>query len=139
MVRVAFKPTATIARNQRTVSRDGRDIELRARGRHDPCVVGYAVPLLPAPALDGVPELWFSSFGFEFGVGMQSLISYEVLHTHCHMLPGRSRAHSSPASLDTVLCAIEALVLVCLAQMSVAGCICVQGSETILPHLVVSR
>ena len=47
MVRVAFKPTATIARNQRTVSRDGRDIELRARGRHDPCVVGYMGPLLP--------------------------------------------------------------------------------------------
>ena len=68
---------------------------------------------------------------------MKSLNSYEVLHTHCHMLPGRSRVHSSPASLDTVLCAIEALVL--LAQMSVAGCICVPGSEAILPHLVVSQ
>ena len=58
MVRVAFKPTATIARNQRTVSRDGRDIELRARGRHDPCVVGYMVPLLP---LTVVPLHWAAS------------------------------------------------------------------------------
>ena len=55
VVRVAFKPTATIARNQRTVSRDGRDIELRARGRHDPCVVSYVIPLLPVTA---VPLHW---------------------------------------------------------------------------------
>ena len=63
MVRVAFKPTATIARNQRTVSRDGRDIELRARGRHDPCVVGYAVPFLLVTA---VPLHWmeFLNCGF---------------------------------------------------------------------------
>lgn len=39
VLRVAFKPTATIARTQRTVSRAGQDVELLARGRHDPCVV----------------------------------------------------------------------------------------------------
>lgn len=48
VIRVAFKPTATIARKQQTVSRDGQDIELLARGRHDPCVVPRAVPMVEA-------------------------------------------------------------------------------------------
>jgi chorismate synthase len=46
VIRVAFKPTATIARRQATVSRGGEDIELLARGRHDPCVVPRAVPMV---------------------------------------------------------------------------------------------
>ena len=78
MVRVAFKPTATIARNQRTVSRDGRDIELRARGRHDPCVVGYAVPLLPVTAVPrhwaGVAAIPSSAFNFEVGVKLTGFL-----------------------------------------------------------------
>ncbi|KAL5210181.1 hypothetical protein ABZP36_005804 [Zizania latifolia] len=37
--KVAFKPTATIGRKQNTVSREHEDVELLARGRHDPCVV----------------------------------------------------------------------------------------------------
>lgn len=48
MIRVAFKPTATIAQRQATVSRAGEDIELLARGRHDPCVVPRAVPMVEA-------------------------------------------------------------------------------------------
>ncbi|CAI7858035.1 unnamed protein product, partial [Closterium sp. NIES-53] len=39
VVRVAFKPTSTITRSQRTVTREGVETELKARGRHDPCVV----------------------------------------------------------------------------------------------------
>ncbi|KAI7836349.1 hypothetical protein COHA_009771 [Chlorella ohadii] len=46
VIRVAFKPTATIAQRQATVSREGKDIELLARGRHDPCVVPRAVPMV---------------------------------------------------------------------------------------------
>ena len=46
MIRVAFKPTSTISRKQRTVSRDGQDVDLIARGRHDPCVVPRAVPMV---------------------------------------------------------------------------------------------
>ena len=42
--RVAFKPTATIARRQRTVTGSGEDTELAARGRHDPCVLPRARP-----------------------------------------------------------------------------------------------
>ena len=48
VLRVAFKPTATIARKQKTVSRAGEDVELLARGRHDPCVVPRAVPMVEA-------------------------------------------------------------------------------------------
>lgn len=48
VIRVAFKPTATIAQRQATVSREGKDIELLARGRHDPCVVPRAVPMVEA-------------------------------------------------------------------------------------------
>lgn len=46
VIRIAFKPTATIARKQQTVSRAGSDVELLARGRHDPCVVPRAVPMV---------------------------------------------------------------------------------------------
>ena len=48
VLKIAFKPTATIARKQQTVSRSGEDIELIARGRHDPCVVPRAVPMVEA-------------------------------------------------------------------------------------------
>jgi chorismate synthase len=48
--RVAFKPTATIAREQRTVTRDHRETTLKGRGRHDPCVLPRAVPIVEAMA-----------------------------------------------------------------------------------------
>lgn len=48
--RVAFKPVATIMKRQETVSRDGRRVELEAHGRHDPCVVPRAVPVVEAMA-----------------------------------------------------------------------------------------
>lgn len=46
VIRVAFKPTSTIAQKQKTVTRDGVDTELRAKGRHDACVVPRAVPMV---------------------------------------------------------------------------------------------
>jgi len=46
--RVAFKPTATIAKPQQTVTRDHEQTELAARGRHDPCVLPRAVPMVEA-------------------------------------------------------------------------------------------
>jgi chorismate synthase len=47
-VRVAFKPTATILREQETVDEDGHDTTIKARGRHDPCVLPRAVPIVEA-------------------------------------------------------------------------------------------
>ena len=46
--RVAFKPVATIAQKQQTVSVSGEAAELQARGRHDPCVLPRAVPMVEA-------------------------------------------------------------------------------------------
>ena len=48
--RVAFKPTATITRAQQTVTVSGENTELAARGRHDPCVLPRAVPMVEAMA-----------------------------------------------------------------------------------------
>ncbi|MDG2122785.1 MAG: chorismate synthase [Verrucomicrobiales bacterium] len=49
--RVAFKPTATVLKEQETVSNAGEDTVLKARGRHDPCVLPRAVPMVEAMAL----------------------------------------------------------------------------------------
>ena len=48
--RVAFKPVATIAKSQQTVNTSGEAVELSAKGRHDPCVVPRAVPIVEAMA-----------------------------------------------------------------------------------------
>ncbi|RIB06219.1 chorismate synthase [Gigaspora rosea] len=48
--RVAFKPPATISQAQNTATYDGVDGVLAARGRHDPCVVPRAVPIVEAMA-----------------------------------------------------------------------------------------
>jgi len=47
-IRVAFKPTATILREQETVDENGRDTTIKGRGRHDPCVLPRAVPIVEA-------------------------------------------------------------------------------------------
>ena len=47
---VAFKPPATIAKGQTTVDMDGEESFLEAKGRHDPCVVNRAVPIVEAMA-----------------------------------------------------------------------------------------
>lgn len=44
--RVAFKPTATIGTLQSTINTSGDEVELEATGRHDPCVVPRAVPIV---------------------------------------------------------------------------------------------
>ena len=48
--RVAFKPTATIMTEQQTVSNSGEDTQLKGRGRHDPCVLPRAVPMVESMA-----------------------------------------------------------------------------------------
>ncbi|HAD04734.1 MAG TPA: chorismate synthase [Desulfuromonas sp.] len=48
--RVAFKPVATIGRSQATVDFAGQPVELAAKGRHDPCVVPRAVPIVETMA-----------------------------------------------------------------------------------------
>ena len=48
---VAFKPVATIFKPQQTVTREGEEVEFQPRkGRHDPCVLPRAVPMVEAMA-----------------------------------------------------------------------------------------
>lgn len=48
--RVAFKPVSTIKKEQQTVNRNNEEVTLKAAGRHDPCVLPRAVPIVDAMA-----------------------------------------------------------------------------------------
>ena len=56
--RVAFKPTATISSAQDTVNTSTEPVTLEARGRHDPCVLPRAVPMVEAMALLTLADHW---------------------------------------------------------------------------------
>jgi len=56
--RVAFKPTATILMKQKTVDLQGREAELMGRGRHDPCVLPRAVPIVEAMTALVLTDHW---------------------------------------------------------------------------------
>ena len=47
---VAFKPVATIMQSQRTINKKGETVDMQGKGRHDPCVVPRAVPIVEAMA-----------------------------------------------------------------------------------------
>ncbi len=57
-LRVAFKPTATISLKQQTVNRDGDAVTLEAQGRHDPCVLPRAVPMVEAMVCLVLADHW---------------------------------------------------------------------------------
>lgn len=57
-LRVAFKPTATIRIEQNTVDREGRATKLAAQGRHDPCVLPRAVPIVEAMVCLVLADHW---------------------------------------------------------------------------------
>ena len=48
--KVAFKPVATLMQSQPTIDKDGNTVEMKGKGRHDPCVVPRAVPIVEAMA-----------------------------------------------------------------------------------------
>lgn len=48
--RVAFKPVATIMRDQPSINEEGEEVTVKGKGRHDPCVVPRAVPIVEAMA-----------------------------------------------------------------------------------------
>jgi chorismate synthase len=58
VVEVAFKPTATISQAQETVDRAGNPVTLEAKGRHDPCVLPRAVPIVEAMACLVLADHW---------------------------------------------------------------------------------
>lgn len=57
-MRVAFKPTATISSAQQTVDTSGRAVTLEAQGRHDPCVLPRAVPMVEAMVCLVLADHW---------------------------------------------------------------------------------
>ena len=50
IMRIAFKPVATIVQSQSTINKDGEEVLVDGKGRHDPCVVPRAVPIVEAMA-----------------------------------------------------------------------------------------
>ncbi|CAM1357546.1 MULTISPECIES: chorismate synthase [Tenacibaculum] len=56
--RVAFKPVATIMQNQATINSDGEATEIHGKGRHDPCVVPRAVPIVEALTAMVLADFW---------------------------------------------------------------------------------
>ena len=56
--RVAFKPVATIMQKQETIDKDGNSVEMQGKGRHDPCVVPRAVPIVEAMAALVLADFW---------------------------------------------------------------------------------
>ncbi|WP_445957132.1 chorismate synthase [Yeosuana sp.] len=59
--RVAFKPVATIMQNQETIDKDGNIVEMHGKGRHDPCVVPRAVPIVEAMAALVIADFWLQN------------------------------------------------------------------------------
>ena len=58
--RIAFKPVATLLREQRTVDIQGKETTLTAKGRHDPCVLPRAVPIVEAMAAMTILDAYLS-------------------------------------------------------------------------------
>jgi chorismate synthase len=56
--KVAFKPVATIMQSQPTVDAEGNAAEIKGKGRHDPCVVPRAVPIVEAMAALVLADHW---------------------------------------------------------------------------------
>lgn len=61
--RVAFKPVATLLQEQQTVDVHGNSVSLMARGRHDPCVLPRAVPVVEAMAAMTVLDFYLLNLG----------------------------------------------------------------------------
>lgn len=57
-MRIAFKPVATLLREIQTIDKQGNPTLLKARGRHDPCVLPRAVPIVEAMAAMTILDAW---------------------------------------------------------------------------------
>lgn len=61
--RVAFKPTSTIMRDQESIDTEGNPVTLQGKGRHDPCVVPRAIPIVEGMAAIVLADAWRASLG----------------------------------------------------------------------------
>jgi chorismate synthase len=60
VVRLAVKPTSSIARTQRTIDREGHAAEISTKGRHDPCIAPRIVPVAEAMCALVVYDAWLT-------------------------------------------------------------------------------
>jgi chorismate synthase len=71
--RVAFKPVATVFKEQQSVNEKGEDVVLKPKaGRHDPCVLPRAVPMVEAMAVLVVMDHWLRQIPYQTARGPQS-------------------------------------------------------------------
>ncbi len=63
VIRLGFKPVSTLLKPQDSVNKDGEAVQLEGRGRHDPCVLPRAVPLVEAMALLVLADHWLKNKG----------------------------------------------------------------------------
>jgi chorismate synthase len=61
--RIAFKPTSSILTPRRSIDRDGQEVDLRTKGRHDPCVALRGVPVVEAMAACVLADAWLRHRG----------------------------------------------------------------------------
>ena len=61
VLRVAFKPVSTIMQVQPSIDSDGNEIEIEGKGRHDPCVLPRAVPLVEAMTMLVLVDEWLKN------------------------------------------------------------------------------
>ena len=66
VMRIAFKPVATLLRPQTTIDRHGQPAMLQARGRHDPCVLPRAVPIVEAMAAITILDHYLRALSQQF-------------------------------------------------------------------------
>src|SRR5213078_1190089 len=59
-LRLVFKPTATVLKPQNSADDAGNNVELQAKGRHDPCVLPRAVPIVEAMAALVLVDAWLA-------------------------------------------------------------------------------
>ena len=83
VIHVAFKPTSTIGQAQQTVTRDGQEVELRGKGRHDPCVLPRAVPMVEAM------------------VALTLVDALMLQNAQCELFPNTADADSKPNPMGT--------------------------------------
>ncbi len=62
-LRLAFKPTATVLQPQASADQQGNNVTLQAKGRHDPCVLPRAVPIVEAMAALVMMDCWLRQRG----------------------------------------------------------------------------
>ena len=59
--RVAFKPVSTVMKDQKSINSDNEEVIVKGKGRHDPCVVPRAVPIVESMAANVITDLYLQS------------------------------------------------------------------------------